>query len=279
MNILGISCFYHDSAACLLQDGRIIAAAQEERFSRKKHDPRFPNNAVKYCLDEAGINIDKIDYVVFYDKPFLTFERLLMSYLTVAPKGLRSWLEAMPLWLGKKLYIPMVINRETGYEGDVLYTEHHEAHAASAFYPSPFHEAAILTIDGVGEWATASYGFGSGKDLHLLKELHFPDSLGLLYSAFTYFTGFRVNFGEYKLMGLAPYGVPKYKDLICSELVDVKEDGSIRLNLSYFDFLGGLRMTNRKFAELFGGPLVSLRLKSRRERWILLPVFRVLQKR
>lgn len=254
MNILGISCFYHDSAACLLQDGRIIAAAQEERFSRKKHDPRFPNNAVKYCLDEAGINIDNIDYVVFYDKPFLTFERLLMSYLTVAPKGLRSWLEAMPLWLGKKLYIPMVINRETGYEGDVLYTEHHEAHAASAFYPSPFHEAAILTIDGVGEWATASYGFGNGKDLHLLKELHFPDSLGLLYSAFTYFTGFRVNSGEYKLMGLAPYGVPKYKDLIYSELVDVKDDGSIRLNLSYFDFLGGLRMTNRKFAELFGGP-------------------------
>jgi len=177
-----------------------------------------------------------------------------MSYLTVAPKGLRSWLEAMPLWLGKKLYIPKVINRETGYEGDVLYTEHHEAHAASAFYPSPFHEAAFLTIDGVGEWATANYGFGKGKDLTLLKELHFPDSLGLLYSAFTYFTGFRVNSGEYKLMGLAPYGVPKYKDLIYSELVDVKDDGSIRLNLSYFDFLGGLRMTNRKFAKLFGGP-------------------------
>jgi len=254
MNILGISCFYHDSAACLLQEGKIVSAAQEERFSRKKHDPRFPHNALQYCLDEIGITIDNVDYVVFYDKPFLTFERILMSYLTVAPKGLRSWLKAMPLWLGKKLYIPKIINRETGYEGDVLYTEHHEAHAASAFYPSPFQEAAILTIDGVGEWATASYGFGKGNDLTLLKELHFPDSLGLLYSAFTYFTGFRVNSGEYKLMGLAPYGVPKYKDLIYSELVDVKDDGSIRLNLSYFDFLGGLRMTNSKFAKLFGGP-------------------------
>jgi len=254
MNILGISCFYHDSAACLLQEGKIVSAAQEERFSRKKHDPRFPHNALQYCLDEVGITIDNVDYVVFYDKPFLTFERILMSYLTVAPKGLRSWLKAMPLWLGKKLYIPKIINRETGYEGDVLYTEHHEAHAASAFYPSPFQEAAILTIDGVGEWATASYGFGKGNDLTLLKELHFPDSLGLLYSAFTYFTGFRVNSGEYKLMGLAPYGVPKYKDLIYSELVDVKDDGSIRLNLSYFDFLGGLRMTNSKFAKLFGGP-------------------------
>jgi carbamoyltransferase len=254
MNILGISCFYHDSAACLLRDGRIIAAAQEERFTRKKHDPRFPNHAAEYCLKEAGIKIANVDYVVFYDKPFLTFERLLMSYLTVAPKGLRSWLEAMPLWLGRKLYIPKVVHRETGYEGDVLYTEHHEAHAASAFYPSPFQKAAILTVDGVGEWATASYGFGEGKDLTLLKELHFPDSVGLLYSAFTYFTGFRVNSGEYKLMGLAPYGAPKYKDLIYSELVDVKDDGSIRLNLSYFDFLGGLRMTNRKCARLFGGP-------------------------
>jgi carbamoyltransferase len=254
MNILGISCFYHDSAACLLQHGTIIAAAQEERFSRKKHDPRFPHNALEYCLDEAGICIDNIDYVVFYDKPFLTFERLLMSYLTVAPKGLRSWLESMPLWLGKKLYIPKVIKQEIGYEKDVLYTEHHEAHAASAFYPSPFQEAAILTIDGVGEWATASYGYGKGRDICLLKELHFPDSLGLLYSAFTYFTGFRVNSGEYKLMGLAPYGMPKYKDLICSELIDIKDDGSIRLNMSYFDFLGGLRMTNKKCAKLFGGP-------------------------
>jgi len=249
MYILGISCFYHDSAACLLKDGYILTAAQEERFTRKKHDPRFPKHAIKYCLEDAGISIHDLNYIVFYDKPFLTFERLLMSYLTVAPIGLRSWLEAMPLWLGQK-----VVKRETGYEGDILYTEHHESHAASAFYPSPFGEAAILTMDGVGEWATASYGFGKGKDITLLKELHFPDSLGLLYSAFTYFTGFRVNSGEYKLMGLAPYGVPRYKDLIISELVDLKEDGSIRLNLSYFDFLGGLRMTNSRFAKLFGGP-------------------------
>ena len=254
MYILGISCFYHDSAACLVRDGDIVAAAQEERFTRKKHDPRFPQNAIKWSLEEEGITAQDIDVVVFYDKPILTFERLLMSYLTVAPKGLRSWLEAMPLWLGQKLFIPKVIQRETGYQGDVLFTEHHEAHAASAFYPSPFNEAAILTIDGVGEWTTASYGFGKGNELALLKELHFPDSLGLLYSAFTYFTGFRVNSGEYKLMGLAPYGVPRYKDLIFSELVDVKEDGSIRLNLRYFDFLGGLRMTNRRFDKLFGGP-------------------------
>ena len=254
MDILGISCFYHDSAACLIRDGRILAAAQEERFTRKKHDPRFPKNAIKYCLEEAGVSAYNLDYVVFYDKPILTFERLIMSYLTVAPKGLRSWLQAMPVWLGQNLYVSKVIRRETGYEGDVLFTEHHEAHAASAFYPSPFDEAAILTVDGVGEWATASYGFGKGKDITLLKELHFPDSLGLLYSAFTYFTGFRVNSGEYKLMGLAPYGVPRYKDLILSELVDIKEDGSIRLNLSYFDFLGGLRMTNRRFSKLFGGP-------------------------
>ena len=254
MNILGISCFYHDSAACIVRDGIILAAAQEERFSRKKHDPRFPRNAIKYCLHEADLSIQNLDYVVFYDKPFLTFERLLLSYLTVAPKGIRSWVEAMPLWLGQKLNIPKVIQRETGYEGDVLYTEHHEAHAASAFYPSPFNEAAILTIDGVGEWATASYGSGKGNDITLLKELHFPDSLGLLYSAFTYFTGFKVNSGEYKLMGLAPYGVPRYKDIILSELVDLKEDGSLRLNLSYFDFLGGLRMPNKRFAKLFGGP-------------------------
>ena len=254
MFILGISCFYHDSAACLLKDGNIIAAVQEERFSRKKHDPRFPKNAIQYCLTEAGIGVGDLDYVVFYDKPFLSFERLLMSYLTVAPRGLRSWLEAMPIWLGRKLNVQKVIQEETGYEGEVLFTEHHEAHAASAFYPSPFSEAAILTIDGVGEWATASYGFGKDRDMTLLKELHFPDSLGLLYSAFTYFTGFRVNSGEYKLMGLAPYGIPRYKNIILSDLVDVKEDGSIRLNLAYFGFLGGLRMTNRRFARLFSGP-------------------------
>lgn len=254
MYILGISCFYHDSAACLIQDGEIIAAAQEERFTRKKHDPRFPETAIKYCLEEAGITSRDLDYVVFYDKPFLTFERLLLSYLTVAPKGLRSWLEAIPLWLGQKLHILEVIKKNTGYGGDVLFTEHHESHAASAFYPSPFDEAAILTVDGVGEWATASYGYGKGKDIFLFKELHFPNSLGLLYSAFTYFTGFKVNSGEYKLMGLAPYGKPKYKEIILSEIVDAKEDGSIRLNLSYFDFLGGLRMTNGRFDKLFGGP-------------------------
>ena len=218
MDILGISCFYHDSASCLLRNGKIVAAAQEERFSRKKHDPRFPNNAIKYCLKEGRIGVRDLDYVVFYDKPIQTFERLLMSYLTVAPKGLRSWLEAMPLWLGKKLHIHKVLRQEIGYEGDVLFTEHHEAHVASAYYPSPFEEAAILTVDGVGEWATASYGFGRGNEITLLKELQFPDSLGLLYSAFTYFTGFRVNSGEYKLMGLAPYGRPRYKDLILSKL-------------------------------------------------------------
>jgi carbamoyltransferase len=254
MHILGISAFYHDSAACLVEDGNIRAAAQEERFSRKKHDPRFPKNAIKYCLKEVNISANDLDYVVFYDKPFLTFERLLLSYLTVAPKGLRSWLEAMPLWLGKKLHIPKAIKQEIGYDGEVLYTEHHESHAASAFYPSPFEEASFLTIDGVGEWATASYGIGKGKEITLFKELHFPDSVGLLYSAFTYFTGFRVNSGEYKLMGLAPYGKPRYKDLILRELIDVKPDGSLRLNLSYFDYLGGLHMTNRRFAKLFGGP-------------------------
>lgn len=252
--ILGISCFYHDSAACLLENGKILAAAQEERFSRKKHDPRFPSQAIRYCLGAAGISARRIDHVVFYDKPFLTFERLLLSYLTVAPRGLRSWLRAMPLWLGKKLHVANVIEREIGYEGDVLFTEHHEAHAASAFYPSPFTDAAILTMDGVGEWATATYGYGEGKEIALLKELQFPDSLGLLFSAFTYFTGFKVNSGEYKLMGLAPYGKPIYRDLILKELVDVKEDGSIRLNLSYFDFLTGLRMTNGRFAALFNGP-------------------------
>ena len=253
MHILGISAFYHDSAACLVKDGKVFAAAQEERFTRKKHDPRFPGNAIDYCLKEARITSKDLNYVVFYDKPFLTFERLLLSYLTVAPKGLRSWLEAMPLWLGKKLHIAKVIQKELDFDKEILFTEHHEAHASSAFYPSPFKEAAILTIDGVGEWATASYGFGKGKEINLLKELHFPDSLGLLYSAFTYFTGFKVNSGEYKLMGLAPYGEPCYKDLILKELIDVKQDGSIRLNLSYFDFLGGLRMTNKRFSQLFSG--------------------------
>ena len=254
VNILGISAFYHDSAACLVRDGEIIAAAQEERFSRRKHDPRFPGNAARYCLHEGELRADQLDHVVFYDKPFLTFERLLLTYLSIAPRGLRSWLEAMPLWLGKKLHTPKVMERELGYKGEVLFTEHHEAHAASAFYPSPFDQAAILTVDGVGEWATASYGIGSGNELRLIKEMHFPDSLGLLYSAFTYFCGFRVNSGEYKLMGLAPYGRPKYVDRILSDLVDLKEDGSIRLDLSCFDFLGGMKMTNARFAGLFDGP-------------------------
>ena len=254
MYILGISAFYHDSAACLLKDGKIISAAQEERFTRKKHDPRFPRHAVTYCLEEEGITSKHLNHVVFYDKPFLTFERLLLSYLTVAPKGLSSWLESIPLWLGKKINIAKVIQKELDFDKEILFTEHHEAHASSAFYPSPFKEAAILTIDGVGEWATTSYGFGNGKEINLLKELHFPDSLGLLYSAFTYFTGFKVNSGEYKLMGLAPYGEPRYKDIILRELIDVKQDGSIRLDLSYFDFLGGLRMTNERFSKLFDGP-------------------------
>ena len=252
--ILGLSCFYHDSAACLIRNGEIVSAAQEERFTRKKHDPQFPYNAINYCLQDSNITVKDVNHVVFYDKPSLTFERLLMSYLTEAPKGLRSWLKAVPQWFGQKLHIPGFIKKEIGYEGEVLFTEHHEAHSASAFYPSPFDEAAILTIDSVGEWATASYGFGKGKSITLLKELRFPDSLGLLYTAFTYFIGFRVNSGEYKLMGLAPYGEPRYKNLILSELVDVKEDGSIRLNLSYFDFLGGLQMTNSRFSSLFGGP-------------------------
>ncbi|MDZ7695485.1 MAG: carbamoyltransferase [Deltaproteobacteria bacterium] len=254
LHILGISCFYHDSAACLLRDGAILAAVQEERFSRKKHDPRFPVNAINYCLEAGGISVHDLDYTVFYDKPILTFDRLLLSYLTVAPKGLRSWLEAMPLWLGRKLHVPKVVKNEIGYEGEVLFTEHHEAHAAAAFYPSPFDQAAILTVDGVGEWATASYGSGDSNEIALIKELHFPDSLGLLYSAFTYFTGFKVNSGEYKLMGLAPYGEPRFKDLILSELLDVKPDGSVRMNMTYFDFLGGLKMTNKRFSNLFGGP-------------------------
>ena len=254
MYILGLSCFYHDSAACIVQDGKILAAAQEERFTRKKHDPSFPRNAFFFCLDKAKISVKELDYVVYYDKPFLTFDRLLFSYLSIAPKGIASWLNAMPLWLGKKLDMRKVIRKETSFEGDMLFTEHHESHAASAFYPSPFSEAAILTVDGVGEWATGSYGYGRGKDITLIKELHFPDSLGLLYSAFTYFCGFKVNSGEYKLMGLAPYGRPIYKNIILSEIVDIKDDGSLRLNLSYFDFMGGMKMTNKNFAKLFGGP-------------------------
>ena len=254
MYILGISCFYHDSAVCLIKNGEIIAAAQEERFTRKKHDPSFPNNAIQYCLDEEKLDINDVDIIAFYDKPFLTFERLLETYLTFAPKGLKSYLKAIPVWLKQKLWIPTVIAKETGYKGKILFTEHHQAHAASGFYPSPFNRAAWLTVDAVGEWATTSYGLASGKDLIISAEIHFPHSLGMLYSAFTYYTGFRVNSGEYKVMGLAPYGKPKYVDLIYKHLITVKEDGSFKLNMDYFNFAAGLTMTNDKFHDLFGGP-------------------------
>ncbi|OGX24657.1 MAG: hypothetical protein A2787_05975 [Omnitrophica WOR_2 bacterium RIFCSPHIGHO2_01_FULL_48_9] len=252
--ILGISAFYHDSAACLVKDGEIIAAAQEERFTRKKHDFNFPTHAIQYCLKEAGITTKDLGYVGFYDKPFLKFERILLTYLTYAPLGLRSFLKAMPLWLKEKLYLKDFISTELGFKREIIFTEHHESHAASAFYPSPFREAAILTMDGVGEWATSSYGVGEGNKLDLLAEIKFPHSLGLLYSAFTYYTGFRVNSGEYKLMGLAPYGEPKYTDLIKRELIDIKADGSFKLNMKYFNYCAGLTMTNGRFHKLFGAP-------------------------
>jgi carbamoyltransferase len=252
--ILGISAFYHDSAACLMADGEVVAAAQEERFTRKKHDPGFPKKAVEYCLLEAGIEISDIDYVAFYDKPFIKFERLLKTYLTYAPKGLRSFIIGIPEWMGNKLWIKETIENDLGYDGEVLFLEHHESHAASAYFPSPFDESAIITVDGVGEWTTTSFGVGKMNNIELLNEIRFPHSLGLLYSAFTYFTGFRVNSGEYKLMGLAPYGEPKYVEKIKDELISIKEDGSFRLNLKYFNYMVGLTMTNHKFANLFGGP-------------------------
>ena len=254
MNILGISAFYHDSAACYIKDGEIIAAAQEERFTRKKHDYSFPYNAISYCLKQGKIKANELDYIAFYDKPFIKFERLIKTYLVYAPKGLRSFILAMPLWLKQKLWMKDFIGRELDYKGKILFPEHHESHASSAFYPSPFDQAAILTIDGVGEWTTSSYGIGKNNEFSLIGELHFPHSLGLLYSAFTYFTGFRVNSGEYKLMGLAPYGEPKYKDLILNELLDLKQDGSFRMNMKYFNFCAGLTMTNRRFSRLFNGP-------------------------
>ena len=254
MHILGISAYYHDSAAALLTDGDIVAAAQQERFSRKKHDPRFPTDAVAYCLREGGITIDDVDYVVFYDKPFIKFERLLMTYLSTAPKGLLSYFEQMPSWLKEKIFMRSTLRKELGYSGELLFSTHHLSHASSAFFPSPYEEAAIITVDGVGEWATTAYGVGRGNKVEIQKEINFPHSLGLLYSAFTYFTGFRVNSGEYKLMGLAPYGAPKYVDVIKRELVDLREDGSFRLNMKYFDYCAGLRMTNRRFAALFDGP-------------------------
>jgi carbamoyltransferase len=252
---LGISAFYHDSAAALIRDGEIIAAGSEERFTRKKGDSDFPARAVEYCLREAGITAAEVDYVGFYDKPLLKFERILETYLGVAPKGFSSFLKAGPLWIKEKLYQDRTLRDSLGgYGGPLLYAEHHESHAASAFFPSPFEEAAILTIDGVGEWATASMGIGKGNDIQRLREIRWPDSLGLLYSAFTYYTGFKVNSGEYKVMGLAPYGEPKYVDLIFKELVDLRDDGSFTLNQKYFNYLSGLTMTNEAFNDLFGGP-------------------------
>ena len=261
VRILGISAFYHDSAAALLEDGRIVAAAQEERFSRKKHDARFPQRAVTYCLEAAGCGLEGLDYVVFYDKPFLKFERLLETYVAYAPRGFRSFKMAMPVWLREKLFQKDLLKKEmkqfangADWSGEFLFTEHHQSHAASAFYPSPFEEAAVLTMDGVGEWATTSVGLGSGNDLEMLKEIHFPHSLGLLYSAFTYYTGFKVNSGEYKVMGLAPYGEARYAGQILEHLMDLKPDGSFRLNMDYFNYCTGLTMTNARFDALFGGP-------------------------
>ncbi len=254
-SILGISAFYHDSAACLVVDGDLVAAAQEERFSRKKHDERFPKLAVEYCLGAAALTPSQLDYVAFYDKPLLKFDRLLETYLGFAPRGFGSFVKSMPVWLKDKLYLPRTMRRELpGYTKRFVFTEHHESHAASAFFPSPFERAAVLTVDGVGEWATASFGVGEGNRLRLTHELHFPHSPGLLYSAFTYFCGFKVNSGEYKLMGLAPYGEPKYADLIRERLIDLKEDGSFRMDQSYFNYCQGLTMTSAKFNTLFGGP-------------------------
>ncbi|MFA5144383.1 MAG: carbamoyltransferase [Candidatus Omnitrophota bacterium] len=253
MDILGISCFYHDSAACLLRDGKIIGAAQEESFSRKKHDLSFPLHAVNWCLKEGKTSSKGLDYVVFYDKPFIKFERILETALTYAPSGIKQFIQAIPSWLKQKLWIPEIIKDQLGYQGKILFCGHHESHAASAFYPSPFKEAAFLTIDGVGEWETAAFGIGKGNNLEPRYYLRFPHSLGLLYSAFTYYTGFKVNSGEYKLMGLAPYGQPRYADLILKNLVDIKDDGSFRINMEFFGFCNGLRMTNGKFDRLFGG--------------------------
>jgi carbamoyltransferase len=259
VRILGISAFYHDSAAALLADGHIVAAAQEERFTRKKQDARFPKSAIAYCLEEGQCTISDIDYVVFYEKPFLKFERLLETYVGFAPRGYQSFAMAIPLWLREKLFQKDIIRRELqafapdfDWQSKLLFTEHHMSHAASAFYASPFEEAAVLTLDGVGEWCTTSSAVGRGKDLNIVGELHFPHSLGLLYSAFTYYTGFKVNSGEYKLMGLAPYGQPKYVDLILDNLIDLKDDGTFRLDLDYFNYCTGLTMTSPKFAELFG---------------------------
>ena len=261
MRILGVSAFYHDSAAALVEDGRVVAAAQEERFSRKKHDSGYPRRAIEYCLAEAGVRLGDVDYVAFYDKPFLKFERLLETYLEFAPRGFRSFRMALPLWLKEKLFQKRllagelaVLAPEFDWEKRLLFAEHHQSHAASAFFPSPFEEAVVLTMDGVGEWATTSLAFGAGRQLETVREIHFPHSLGLLYSAFTYYTGFKVNSGEYKVMGLAPYGRPRYVSLILERLLDLKSDGTFRLNQEYFDYCTGLTMTNERFHALFGGP-------------------------
>ncbi|HYE87095.1 MAG TPA: carbamoyltransferase N-terminal domain-containing protein, partial [Vicinamibacterales bacterium] len=255
VRILGISAYYHDSAACLVEDGRIVAAAQEERFTRKKHDAAFPSNAVAYCLREAGITASQIDHVGFYEKPLIKFSRLLETYIACAPRGWRSYLMAMPLWLGEKLWMADdIVSEIDGYSGEVLFGEHHESHAASAFYPSPFEQAAVVTMDGVGEWATSSIGVGNGNSLEILHELRFPHSLGLLYSAFTYFAGFKVNSGEYKVMGLAPYGEPKYVKTIKDHLIEIRDDGSLWMNQEYFTYAHGLTMTGSKMEQLLGGP-------------------------
>lgn len=261
MRILGISAFYHDSAAALVEDGRVVAAAQEERFTRRKHDPAFPQHALRYCLDAAQASLADIDYVTFYDKPFLKFERLLETYIALAPQGFRSFQMAMPLWLKEKLFQKSLLRKELKTfdeqfdAGRLLFTEHHLSHAASAFYPSPFEDAVVLTMDGVGEWATTSAATGRGNQLEIFQEIHFPHSLGLLYSAATYYTGFKVNSGEYKVMGLAPYGQPRFANLILDHLIDLKPDGSFRLDLSYFDYCTGFTMTNDRFAKLFGEPV------------------------
>ncbi len=262
MYILGISAFYHDSAACLLKDGEIVAAAQEERFTRKKHDASFPHHAIKYCLKEAQINAENISSIIFYEKPFLKFERLLETYLAFAPKGFKSFIAAMPIWIKYKLFQKSILIKElsttlavdVNWKDRLLFSEHHLSHAASAFYPSPFESAAVLTLDGVGEWTTTSLALGKGNTLKVIKEIHFPHSLGLLYSAFTYYTGFKVNSGEYKVMGLAPYGEPKYVDIIKKELIKIADDGSFQLNMRYFNYATGVTMTNKKFNDLFGGP-------------------------
>jgi carbamoyltransferase len=258
MNILGISAFYHDSAAALLRDGELVGAAHEERFTRKRHDPALPVEATRYCLEAGGIGIDDLDYVVFYDKPFIKLERILLTYLATFPRSLPSFTKSIPIWLKEKLWIPRLIGDQLGYAGEVLFAEHHQSHAASAFLPSPYEEAAILTCDGVGEWATTTLGVGRGNQIELLREIRFPHSLGLLYSAFTYYLGFKVNSAEYKVMGAAPYGEPRYVQKIYDELLDLREDGSFRLNMKYFAYDYGLTMTNDRFAKLFGQPVRSM---------------------